>query len=153
MPKERMTFEEVMKQEKLFTGVADRVAEFQLSNFQSLTKKQKEDLTKLEFSLRDIARQLLNDATKIAWDDMAAAVDSIHKATSTMKKTLKRLTSVKRILQFVTAAIAVAGAILSGNPIAIGTTGLELIALSDKYAEEDEQAAEDEDDAVGSLSV
>lgn len=149
MPKERMTFEEVMKQSELFSNVAEKVKEFQLANFQELSKTERGDLTKIEFALRDIARQLLNDATKIAWDDMDEAVKEISKATGRMKKTLKHLTSVKRILEFATAAIAVAGAILAGNPIAIGTAGLQLIGLTDKFAEEDKESAEEEDDAIG----
>lgn len=149
MPKERMTFDEVMRQSELFTEVADKVKDFQLENFQDLRKNERAELTEIEFGLRDVARRLLNDATSIAWDDMEDAVEKISKATAKMKKTQKHLTSVKRILMFATAAITLAGAILTGNPITIGTAGLELIGLSDKFAEEDKEAAEAEEDAVG----
>ncbi len=137
-----------MKQSAIFTEIADKVAKFQLNNFQDLSKKQRSDLTDVEFALRDLARRLVKDATKIAWNDMEGAVREISKATAKMKKTQKHLTSVKRILTFATAAITLAGAILAGNPITIGTAGLQLISLSDKFAEEDEEAAEAAD-AIG----
>jgi hypothetical protein len=144
-----MTFEQVLQQSNDFKAAADEVARFHLANFQNLSDEEHGKLHEKEDDLRDKSRRLLTDATTIVWQDLQGALKHVREATDKMRAVRAHLKTVKRTLSFAAGAIVLGGAVLAGNPVAVGTASLKLIDLVNGFRDEDDQEAEDEAEALG----
>ncbi len=149
MPEENLTFEQVLDLSIAVKAVADGIANYQLENFQQLSTPERRELTEVEFEVRDVYRDLLNEATQVAWEDMEAALEQIEASTSAVRKTLKKITAFRRALSIAAGVIAITGAIATAKAIDAANSTAELLDLFNKFKKEDEDAKKAEDDAVG----
>ena len=145
---EKMTFAQALQQSNDLKSAADEVARFHLANFQNLTEAEHRALHQKEDALRDQSRQILTDATGIVWEDLQTALRRIREATDKMRAARAHLKTVKRVLSFAAGSIALGAAVLTGNPVTVGTASLNLVNLVNEFRDEDDQEEKDEEEAL-----
>ncbi|MFL6334102.1 MAG: hypothetical protein ACJ754_12385 [Pyrinomonadaceae bacterium] len=136
MPK--LTSEQAFALAKLFREVANKLSDYQITNFSQLTPAQRTKLEGLEFTVRNYASDFIAISIKIDVADLEPTLASIKGATEKMKKAIQNIKKVNKILKVVTAVVTIGAAVATGNPAAIATAVAGALA-EDKKKDEDEK--------------
>lgn len=112
----------------LFFQLSKKLGDYRFANFDILQKEERYSIESLEWSLLDASTYFTALAIEITLDDLAPVLGRVEQVTKQMISAVNKLETVNKVIGIATAAVKVAGAIMSGNPIAIA------LALDDAAA-------------------
>jgi hypothetical protein len=124
MPK--ITSQEALDLAKLFKEAALALGQFQLSQWDSLSKNERRRLTDDEYTLLDHSQNLITYAVGVMLDDAQASLDQIKNATTAANQAIKTINDIEKVIAVSAALVTLGAAIYSGNPsgVADAVTGL-----------------------------
>lgn len=118
-----------------FLDVSHALGKYRFENFDDLTKAERQQIEDAEWDLLGASGSFVTKAVGIALADMENDLKAISDATKKGKKAIGTINKVKAVINVATALVTLAGAITSGNPIAIVTAAnaaLDTIASATK---------------------
>ena len=101
---------------KLFKEAALALGNFQLDNWESLSKSERRDLTDEEYSLLDHSQNLVTYAVGVMLDDAQTSLEEIKQATAKANQAIQSVKNVKKAIEVAAALVTVGAAIHAGNP-------------------------------------
>lgn len=104
---------------KLFKESAIVVGQFQLSNWDQLSKTERRNLTDTEYTLLDHSQNLVTYAVGRMLDDAQASLNQIKQATASANTAIRTITNVKKALAIATSLVTLGAAIYTANPSGI----------------------------------
>lgn len=100
--------------------IARAIDDYQMNNWSSLSKEQHVALNKAErdilFKVQDIIAQTMT----ILVDDAQEFIDAINGLSANLEQKLKQIENINRVIVISAASVALASALVSQNPAAIG---------------------------------
>lgn len=116
---------------KFYAELAAGLSDYRFSHWTELTKSQRAELESHEWTLLTYSSNMTAHAVRLAVANVADAVAEITRATSQLAAAGRRIASIKRGLAVATAAVALGGAVASGNAIAIGAAVSSALDVAD----------------------
>ena len=114
---------------KTFKASALTVGQFQLDQWDMLSKSQRHALANSEFALLDHSQNLITGAVGLRLDEAQASLAAIQQATALANQAIQRISDVKKVLAIATVLVALGTVIATGNPSGIPTMINNLVAL------------------------
>jgi orotate phosphoribosyltransferase-like protein len=103
----------------LFLSLSRATLQYRLANADELSDDERGQLKDLEISLRDRSQDLAGLAGQLTLDDLESTLNRITAATNDMKTAINNIQTVAKVIGVATAGVKLAGAITTGNPMAI----------------------------------
>lgn len=104
---------------KLYYDLAVALSDYRFEQWNSLTKAQRGEIESHEWTLLTYSSNMTTHAINITTADLDGAVRSIMKATRRLVAAARKIDDVKGALAVAAKAVALGGAIASGNAVAI----------------------------------
>ena len=102
-----------------FSDLADAIGDYRTLNWNNLSEGQRQELGTAEDDLRNASTDLVELALRLRLEELNSTLARIKGATDQMKSAIKHLQNVQRAIRIATAAVTLAGAIVSMDPAAI----------------------------------
>ncbi len=123
MPK--LTAREVKALAKSFFSVARALTDFREARWDTLTKSQHQQLSRLQWSIYNNTDDLLALSSAMALDEVQKTLTQIGRLAQQAQEAIKRTEDVSLVLGITTQVIRLGGAVVSQSPLAI------IVALAD----------------------
>lgn len=117
----QISSDEAYKIAEEFRNLAGSVNVYRIKEGPELTPEQRDQIEKMENSLRNQASEFIASGITAALDKVEETVEDIIKTTNDMTAAVDKLRTVAKVITVASCAIALSGALLSGNPIAIAS--------------------------------
>ena len=114
---------------KTFKVGALAVGQFQLDQWDTLSKSQRQSLADSEFALLDHSQNLITSAVGLRLDDAQTSLAAIQQATALANQAIQRISDSKQVLAIAAVLVALGATITTGNPSGIPTVISNLLAL------------------------
>jgi len=114
-----MTADQARQSRDLFLSLSEATLNYRLANSDTLSDSERRQLLQAEIDLRNASNNLNGLAGRLTLDDLQGTLDRITAATTNMQNAIHNLQAVAKVIQVVTAAVKLGGAIVTGNPVAI----------------------------------
>jgi HPt (histidine-containing phosphotransfer) domain-containing protein len=111
----KITSQDAIDLAKQFKEAAVAVGDFQLQNWDNLSKDDRRSLTDVEYTLLDYSQDLVTYAVGKALDDAQASLAQIKDATARANRVVKTVNDVKKVIGIATALVTLGAAIYTGN--------------------------------------
>ena len=115
----KLTAQQVKDLSKHFFSVAQSLTQFREAQWNSLTKAQHQQLSRLQWSVYNSTDDLLALSSVMALDEVQETLTRIGKATKQANKTIKNTDDVNQVIGIATQVVRLGGAVLSQSPLAI----------------------------------
>jgi len=118
----RLTSDQALELSKGFRGLAIVVGDYRYREWEHISRSQRQAIENWEWSLLNAAGDIITLAVGKVIDETKVALAKLNGSTADARSAVKKLTAVKGVINVATAAVALAGAIISGNTVAIVAT-------------------------------
>ncbi len=126
-----LTTEEAFELSKQFRDLANTLADYRFSNWDTLTATQRRDIEDEEWSLINSSSDMTTKAVGLALEDSETSFSSVKKSISKARKTIKKLEKVKTIIEVAAAAVGLGAAIVSKDPGSIAKNAKRVLDATD----------------------
>lgn len=116
----RVTSDQLFALSKLLRELSVSIGDYRFSNWDDLKPKQRDVLESAEWSLLNASSDVITYAVGLELDETEWAFNKLQGLIKKAQKTLKTLAQARKAINIATAAVGLAGAIISKNPVAIG---------------------------------
>lgn len=116
----KVTPDQLFSLSKTLRDLSVAIGNYRFANWGSLTGKQRASLEAAEWSLLNASSDVTTIAVGLVLDESQWAFDKLNGLIQKANQTLKTLAEVRQAINIATAAVGLAGAIISKNPAAIG---------------------------------
>ena len=116
-----LTANEARDLARRFHELANALGSYRFDNWNGLKPAERQKLESDEWTLLNQSVDLVNYAIGITLDDAEANLAELAKATGRAKNAIKKIKTVRRVIEIGTAAVVFGAAIISRSPSAIGT--------------------------------
>jgi len=104
---------------KDFLGLAQATGDFRFKNWDTLTKRENQKLSNLQWSMLNVGEDILAFSTTLVMDDVKNSLTKINTISSKIRKTIKNLENIQKGIDVATAIVTLGAAIISKNPRSI----------------------------------
>jgi hypothetical protein len=115
----KLTSQEAFELSKCLRDLSVSLGDYRIANWDHLSEKQRRSLEDAEWSLLNASSDARTVAVGLVLDETQLSYAQLLESTSGAKDTLKHLADVGKALNIATAAVLLAGAIVSRDPGAI----------------------------------
>jgi hypothetical protein len=122
----KTTAEEARELSELFRDLAVQLGDYRFSNWGTLSSDERKNIEDTEWSLLNASSDFTTIAVGIDLANLDADIRKIERATNKARQAIRTANTVKNVLKVATAAISLAGAIISKNPQSILTAAKDL---------------------------
>lgn len=105
-----------------FSEMGDAIRDFYLGNFDSLSQEVRNTLSNQMMEMWSMSSNMYTLSAVLVLDDLDASLQQIRGIEAEIGTTLKNLANVQKAIDITGAAVALAAALLSKDPKAIGTS-------------------------------
>ena len=126
----KTTVEEARELAELFRDLSVQLGDYRFSNWATLPSGERKNIEDAEWSLLNASSDFTTIAVGIELENLESDLKKIERATNKARRAIKIATTVKNVLKVATAAISLAGAIMSKNPESILTAAKDLFETS-----------------------
>lgn len=105
-----------------FSKMGDAIRDFYLGNFDSLSQEARNTLSNQMMEMWSMSSNMYTLSAVLVLDDLDASLQQIRGIEAEIGTTLKNLANVQKAIDITGAAVALAAALLSKDPKAIGTS-------------------------------
>ena len=114
-----MTADEARQLAEFYQSLGAAVQDYRLAKINELSDEESRALVQAEGELLDASSSMLGLAGRLTLDELEETLQRISGATAQMKDAIHSLQAVKKVIGVATAAVALGGALVTGNPVAI----------------------------------
>ncbi|RJQ54003.1 MAG: hypothetical protein C4530_17300 [Desulfobacteraceae bacterium] len=122
----KLSSPEAFQMSKSFRDLSVSIGDYRFANWSQLSDKQRRAFEDAEWSLLNASADIRTAAVGLVLEETELSFERLHKTTSEAKKTIERLEDTRKAIKIATAAVSLAGAIISRDSSAIGKTAKEL---------------------------
>lgn len=115
----KLTADQLFALSKRLRELSMAIGDYRFSSWNDLTEKQRGKLESAEWSLLNASSDVITYAVGLELDETQWAFDKLQGLIKDAQRTLKTLAQVRKAINIATAAVGLAGAIISKNPVAI----------------------------------
>jgi hypothetical protein len=131
-----LTSDQAFQLAKLFHEVAQKLGNYRIANWDTLSPSLRTKLEGLEWTIRNYSSDFTALSIKLDLDDLDSTLSSIKGATEKMKTAIKNLEKINKIIKVATIVVTIGAAVASGNPSAIAAA-VGAALTEDKKKDED----------------
>ncbi len=125
--KHKLTSEEARELSKLFRTLSVTLGDYRFDHWTTLTRHQRQALEDTEWSLLNAASDMTTMAVGLTLDESMASFEYLKQSTSKAHKAIKKLNTVRKVIQVGTSAVGLAAAIMSKDVGAIAKNAKALV--------------------------
>ncbi len=118
----KLSSEEAFQLSKSFRELSVSLGDYRFANWSKLSDKEKRACEDAEWSLLNASADIRTAAVGLVLEETELSFSRLQQTTAEAKKTIKRLEDIRKAINIATAAVSLAGAIISRDPSAIGKT-------------------------------
>jgi len=111
-----LTAQEAFELSKQFRDFAITLGNYRFANWQTLTPLQRRDIEDEEWSLINASSDMTTKAVGLALEESESSLRSITKSITKAKQAIKKLQTVKQIINVAAAVVGLGAAIISKDP-------------------------------------
>ena len=115
----QLTSEEARDLSQGFRGLSVALGDLRFSHWDELSAVQRQSIESLEWALLNASSDMITAAVGLALDETEVSFQQLQDSTARARGALQSLKTVQTVLNIATAAVGLAGAIVSRNPGAI----------------------------------
>jgi len=115
----QLTSEEARDLSQRFRGLSVTLGDLRFSHWDELSPVQRESMENLEWSLLNASSDMITSAVGLDLDETEVSFQQLQESAAGAGRALQSLKTVQTVLNIATAAVGLAGAIVSRNPGAI----------------------------------
>lgn len=130
----KVTSDQLFELSKTLRDTSVAIGNYRFANWGSLKPKERSSLEAAEWSLLNTSSDVTTIAVGVILDDSQWAFNKLQGLIKEANETLETLAQVKKAINIATAAVGLAGAIISKNPAAIGQQAKNLYEVIQKDA-------------------
>lgn len=130
----KVTSDQLFELSKTLRDTSVAIGNYRFANWASLKPKERSSLEAAEWSLLNTSSDVTTIAVGVILDDSQWAFNKLQGLIKEANETLETLAQVKKAINIATAAVSLAGAIISKNPAAIGQQAKNLYEVIQKDA-------------------
>lgn len=123
----QLTAEQVAQLANDFLAIAQAVGEYRLSNHDTLTEQQNQQIRNLHWTILNYADDLFTQSAILVFNNVQDSLGKIHQLTTELKESYHELKNVQKAITVATAATTLGAAIMSKNPAAVASAIKEAI--------------------------
>lgn len=125
----KVTTDQLFELSKTLRDMSVAIGNYRFANWDFLKPKQRSQLEAAEWSLLNASSDVTTIAVGMVLDESQWAFDKLQGLIQQANETLETLAQVKKAINIATAAVGLAGAIISKNPSAIGQQAKNLFEV------------------------
>jgi hypothetical protein len=125
----KLTADQARNLARSYFNIAQALGEYRFDNFDTLSAAKRKQIEELERTLLSSSTTFTAIAISISLDDLAPVLDRVSEVTKQMEDAINQLQKVDKVIKIATAAVQLAGAIVSGNPEAIFKAASDTVPL------------------------
>lgn len=111
-----LTAQEAFELSKQFRDFAITLGNYRFANWQTLSPLQRRDIEDEEWSLINASSDMTTKAVGLALEESESSLRSITKSITKAKQAIKKLQTVKQIINVAAAVVGLGAAIISKDP-------------------------------------
>ena len=115
----KLTADQARNLARSYFNIAQALGEYRFDNFDTLSAAKRKQIEDLERTLLNSSTTFTAIAITISLDDLEPVLGRVTEVTTQMQTAIDQLQKVDKVIKIATAAVQLAGAVLSGNPEAI----------------------------------
>jgi hypothetical protein len=126
----KLTSKEAFELSRRFRDLSVSLGDYRFSHWGELTPARRRFMEDAEWSLLNASSDMITTAVGLALDETEAGFGDLLQAADKAAQAIKTLSAVREILRIAAAAIGLAGAIVSKEPIAVAKRAKVLYDLA-----------------------
>lgn len=115
----KLTADQARNLARSYFNIAQALGEYRFDNFDTLSAAKRKQIEDLERTLLNSSTTFTAIAITVSLDDLEPVLARVTEVTAQMQTAIDQLQKVDKVIKIATAAVQLAGAVLSGNPEAI----------------------------------
>ncbi|MFH0781890.1 MAG: hypothetical protein V2B20_08055 [Pseudomonadota bacterium] len=122
----KLSSQDVFQISKSFRELSVSLGDYRFANWSQLSDKQKRALEDAEWSLLNASADIRTAAVGVVLEETELSFEKLQQTTSEAKMTIECLEDIRKVIKMSSAAVSLAGAIISRDPSAICKTAKDL---------------------------
>lgn len=122
----KLSSQEAFELSKNLRDLSVSIGNYRFDQWNQLKDEEKKILEDAELSLINASSGMTTLAVGLVLDETQLSYDKLQQITSDAKEAVERLKDISRAITIATAAVSLAGAVISGKPSAIVSTAEDL---------------------------
>ena len=141
MPTTELTRTQMNQLRDAYLDLSSNLGQYRIQNMGDLSISEINRLKDFEHTFSNISQNFNLQSVKLLLgsNDVAQAVTNINDTTKDLNEAVKKLKGIKKLIGIATAAVTLAGAVISGNPQAIGQSIAGVVVAITKKDEKDKK--------------
>ena len=115
----QLTSDQALDLSQQFQGLSVSLGDFRFSHWIALSPAQRHAIGSSEWSLLNASSDMITAAVGLALDESECGFQSLQDSTNKAKAAIQTLEAIQTVIDIATAAVGLAGAIISKDPGAI----------------------------------
>jgi hypothetical protein len=115
---------------RVFRELSVALGDYRFTKWEELKPAQKRFIEDAEWTLLNASSDMITTAIGLVLDESEMSFDALEKAAEKARQTVRELAGVRKVIKVAAAAIGLAGAIVSKEPLAVFKNARALLAAS-----------------------